>query len=298
MNDTISQVLSESRWREEYKWPKGKSCAVVCSFDVDGESPFVWMNRGQPVSKLGEAEQRRFGPRTGVYRIMDLLEQYEVKGTFFVPGLTVEQNPDLLGNILERGHEIGLHGYYHERVDDLSKSENAVILDKSIELFRNRTGLTNFGYRSPSFEMTADMFDLLAERGVLYDSSLMGAEHPYSLSGVTEVPVQWLIDDAIYFRYTSGPRDKGHPANPNSVLEGWIEEFEGLREFKGVFTLTAHPWISGRPQRIRMLRKLFSHIMACDDVWWASAGEIAQYHEESGNALRFDTPATPVNTAV
>jgi peptidoglycan/xylan/chitin deacetylase (PgdA/CDA1 family) len=294
MNDSVTQP----RWRDGYEWPEGKSCAVVCSFDVDGESPFVWLNHGQPSSKLGEVEQRRFGPRTGVYRILDLLKEFDVKGSFFVPGLTAEQNPDLLENILKQGHEIGLHGYYHERVDDLNKSDNAEILDRSIALFKRQTGLSDFGYRSPSFEMTADMFDLLIERGVLYDSSLMGAEHPYSLSGVTEIPVQWLIDDAIYFRYTSGPRDKGHPANPNHVLESWIEEFEGLKEFRGMFTLTAHPWISGRPQRIRMLRKLFTHIAASDEVWWTTADEIARYHKTSGNAERFDTPAIPADTAI
>ena len=288
----------ETSWCQPYQWPAGKSCAMACSFDVDGESPFVWMNRGQPIAKLGEAEQRRFGPRVGVFRIMDLLDEFDIKATFFVPGLTVEQNPQLLDHILKRGHEVGLHGFYHERVDELGNSENADILDRSMQLFQGYTGLTQFGYRSPSWEMTVDMVELLRDRGVLYDSSLMGAEHPYTISGVTEVPVQWLTDDAIFFRFTAGPKDRGHPANPDQVLQSWIEEFDGLRDFHGLFTLTAHPWISGRPQRIRMMRKLFTHIAGHNDVWWATIGDIAAYHKTSLNAGRYTITATPIDTSI
>lgn len=285
-------------WRENYVWPQGKTCAVVCSFDVDGESPYVWMHRGEPIANLGEAEQRRFGPRTGVYRLMDLLDEFGAKGSFYVPGLTAEQNPDLLQHILGRGHEIGLHGYYHERVDALDKASNSQILERSIALFTEQTGKTEFGYRSPSWEMTPDMFDLLRARNILYDSSLMGSDHPYSIEGLPEVPVQWLVDDAIYFRFTAGPRDKGHPANPDHVLASWIEEFEGIREFGGVFMLTCHPWISGRPQRIRMLRKLFEHIAAASGVWWTTTAEIAAYHAASPNAELFDVAAKAVDTEI
>jgi peptidoglycan/xylan/chitin deacetylase (PgdA/CDA1 family) len=68
-------------------------------------------------------EQRLFGPRMGIWRILDLLEQYEIKGTFFVPGIVAENHPDLLPAFVERGHEIGLHGYFHELAAQASDAE-------------------------------------------------------------------------------------------------------------------------------------------------------------------------------
>ena len=81
-------------------------------------------------SKLAELEQRRFGPRIGVHRILDLLKKWDAPATFFVPGQTAAYYPDLLSIILQSGFEISLHGYQHERVDELSIDENIDVLER------------------------------------------------------------------------------------------------------------------------------------------------------------------------
>ena len=58
-----------------YVWPQGKRCAVVFSLDLDAESPFLWISRGQAVHHLGEIEQRRQGPRQGLARVAALLAE-------------------------------------------------------------------------------------------------------------------------------------------------------------------------------------------------------------------------------
>ncbi|MGF1526963.1 MAG: polysaccharide deacetylase [Candidatus Competibacterales bacterium] len=273
-----------------YRWPAGKRCAAVFSADVDGESPYLWTHRHNPPGVVGELEQRRYGPRVGIYRLLALLDDFQLKGSLYVPGHTAQRFPALLPHCAERGHEIGCHGFLHERVDELSAGENRRVLDRCSALFEQQLGIQPRGYRSPSWEITLDLWQLLQSYGFLYDSSLMGYDHPYSLEGLVEVPVQWLTDDAIYFRYTSGPRDKGPPVNPKQVLESWIEEFEGLRAVGGLLMITVHPWISGRPQRLRMLRRLLEHIRQHDDVWWATAAEVAHYHATSENLNAFDQP--------
>lgn len=279
-----------------YQWPDGKRCAVVFSADVDAESPFLWNNRGRPITTLGELEQRRFGPRVGVWRMLDLLDEFGAKASFYVPGIVAETYPELLPAFLARGHEIGLHGYHHERVDQVGEAENADILDRSIALFRAQTGEAPVGYRSPSWEMTPALFDLLKVRGIAYDSSLMGYDHPYTIGGLTEVPVQWLIDDAIYFKFVGGGADRWPPVNPADVLDSWLEEWRAVRDYGGLFMITTHPWISGRGQRIRLLRELFRQISADSGVWWTTAREIAAYHAASQNAARFETPIQLANT--
>jgi peptidoglycan-N-acetylglucosamine deacetylase len=278
-----------------YQWPDGHKCAFVFSVDVDAESPFLWDNRGREVVALGELEQRRFGPREGLYRITNLLAEFDTHGSFYVPGIVADTYPEILPHLIDGGHEVGLHGYHHERVETLTPAENAAVLDRSIASFRAQTGRPPRAYRSPAWELTPELIGMLRERGIAYDSSLMGYDHPYSIDGLTEVPVQWLLDDAIYFKFSGGGKDSWHFASPDSVFNRWVEEFEGQREFGGLFMLTCHPWISGRAQRIRLLRRLMTHIRQYDDVWWATAEQVAVHHATT-QADRFRVVADLIDT--
>lgn len=280
----------------DYVWPEGKRCAVVISLDLDAESPFLWISRGQSITHLGEIEQRRYGPRQGLKRITDLLAEYDIQGSFYVPGVVAETYPELLPHLVAGGHEIAHHGYYHERIEAIPVAQAEDYLGQAQDLFRSQTGLTGLGHRAPSWEMTPEFLGVMERRGVSYDSSLMGFDHPYHVGNLVQVPVQWTVDDALYFRYTNSPRDKTHPANPGAVLESWIEEFEGMREYGGLFMVTIHDWISGRPQRLRMLRKLIEHIRRDPTVWWARADEVAAWHASSPNSERFRVPAHSINT--
>ncbi len=280
----------------KYNWPEGKTCAFVFSVDVDAQSPLMWDNRGKKVVGLGELEQRRFGPRQGLHRLTDLLAEFSARGSFYVPGIVADTYPEILPFLIERGHETGLHGYYHERVDQLTPQENAEVLDRSIATYKKHTGQHPLGYRSPAWELTPELVGLLVERAISYDSSLMGYDHPYTIAGLSEVPVQWVLDDAIYFKFSGGGKDPWHPASPEAVFNRWVEEFEGQREFGGLFMLTCHPWISGRAQRIRLLRRLMRHISRYDDVWWATAAEIAAHHATLDNGDKFNVGADLVDT--
>lgn len=269
-----------------YRWPDGYRSAFCFSVDVDAESPFLWglPEGGAPV--LGQMEQRLFGPRTGIWRLLDLLDRYRIKGSFFVPGLVARNHPDLLPAIAEAGHEIGLHGYFHEIVADTPTAEFVRALDEALALFKAQAGLVPRGFRSPAWEMTPEMLAELAARS-LYDSSLMGFDHPYTIDGVTEVPVQWAVDDAVYFKFTGGGADRWHPAAQNGVLESWLDEWAVLAREGGLLMLTVHDWISGRAGRIRMLEKLLDAIAATPGVWIARVDEIAAHHASSPNREHF-----------
>lgn len=281
-----------------YRWPEGRRCAVVFSADVDAESPFIWANRGQPVTTLGELEQRRFGPRRGVARLADLLAEFDAKGSFYVPGVIMERYPWIAPALLDQGHEVGLHGYYHEHMQTLDDGRFNEVMTRSLAIYRQQGGAEPAGFRSPAWELGPQQIALLKDAGVAYDSSLMGWDHPYTIDGLTEVPVQWLVDDAIYFRYFGGGRDTGPPANPMQVLESWTMEFDAVAAVGGLFMITVHPWMSGRPQRVEMLRRLFTHIRATDGVWWTTAAEVARWHESSDNARRFRVRADVVDTDI
>ncbi len=181
-----------------YAWPEGRRGTFCFTVDVDAEAPYLWSLKDGPApGLLSQMEQRLFGPRTGIWRILDLLDRFGIKGTFFVPGSVAEAHPALLPAFVSRGHEIGLHGYFHELAKQISDEEFSLALEASFEIFHRQVGIKPRGFRSPAWEMTPHMLEEVRQRG-LYDSSLMGFDHPYTIGGVTEVPVQWMIDDAVF----------------------------------------------------------------------------------------------------
>ncbi len=235
-------------------------------------------------------EQRLFGARTGIWRLLDLLDRFAIKATFFVPGIVAEHHPEFLPAFVGRGHEVGLHGYFHEVVAETADEEFVRALDASLALFKRQIGIVPRGFRSPAWEMTPAMLAELARRG-LYDSSLMGFDHPYSIDGVTEIPVQWTLDDAIYFKFQGGGTDRWAPSPQNGVLETWLDEWEVLNREGGLLMLTVHDWISGRASRIRMLERLLTIVTATPTVWIATVGDIAAHHTVSDNSRHFAVPA-------
>lgn len=262
-----------------YQWPQGHQVAASLSFDFDGETPYLWRNRATPVNLLSEVEQRRFGPRIGVYRLLELLEKWGIRATFFVPGAIAELYPKAVEMISHLGHEIGMHGFIHERVDELTDEELDSTFLGARRALEDITRTPVIGYRSPSWEMTPAAFGILKKYNVAYDSSLMGYDHPYWIGGIPEIPVQWLLDDAVFYRYVGSG---GHPpVNPGNVSETWLREYSGLREFGGLFLVTMHPWISGRASRVMALEQIIRSIKEHSDVWWATCSEIAQHHRSN-----------------
>ena len=290
-------VNRSSPW-PAYAWPQGRSSAFCFTVDVDAHSPLLWGLREQPPSKLvGQFEQRLFGPRVGIWRLLDLLARHDIRGSFFVPAVVAETFPELLPAFVERGHEVGLHGFFHEIVAHTSDAEFSAALDASLALFQRQVGLTPKGFRSPAWEMTPHMMAELHARG-MYDSSLSGFDNPYTLGGVVEVPVQWAIDDAVYFKFLGGGVDHWPPSASRPVLETWTDEWETLHAEGGLFMLTVHDWISGRAHRIRLLDTLLSTVTRTPGAWIATVGEVAAYHAASVNSDRFVVPlSTPESIA-
>lgn len=277
---------SESGPFPSYTWPEGRTSAFCFTVDVDAESPYLWSlpEGGPPV--LGAMEQRLFGPRTGIWRLLDLTDRYRIKGTFFVPGDVAERYPALLPAFVERGHEVGLHGYFHELVAETPQDEFVRALDAASAVFQRQIGFVPKGFRSPAWEMTPAMIAELKARG-LYDSSLMGFDHPYTVDGVVEVPVQWAIDDAVYFKFSGGGADRWPPSPQGGVLDAWLDEWTVIAREGGLMMLTVHDWISGRAGRVRMLERLLDVVTATEGAWIATVGEVAAHHAASENRDRY-----------
>lgn len=263
---------------------------VALTFDVDALS--LWIG-SFGITSPGVVSRGEFDV-VATRRVLDLLDEHGIKTTFFVPGHTAHAFPSLVEAIVAAGHEIGHHGYVHERVGGLDPGAERAILEAGFKALDDVAGVRPVGYRSPSWDFTSSTVGLLEEMGFIYDSSLMASDfvpyhprrgddispdRPYRFgveSPVLEIPVSWVLDDFPHFEYvrgvTPGLRD------PADVLAIWSGEFNGFVDAgeAGCFTLTMHPQVIGRRPRLEILRRLIEQMVAVPDVRFAPLRDVAQ----------------------
>ncbi len=266
------------------RWPRDARAACAFTFDLDAET--LWMARGihEPVT----LSQGRFGPVDALPRILALLRQHDIRASFFIPAWTAEHYPEAVRAIADGGHEIGCHGDEHERVSELSPDREEAILVKSVEVLTRLGGARPAGYRAPAWQLSSATLGLLAKHGFDYSSNMMDRLVPYlhpaqGGRALVEIPVSWVLDDAPFFMFTGQRSIQA----PGPVLQGWLTEFEGITEARGVTNFTFHPQIIGRPSRLACLRELMEHVRHAPRVWIATLGEI------SAQVRANETPARP-----
>src|ERR1700723_4209007 len=122
-----------------FTWPETARCAAMLCFDVDGETTAL-SEDPRLARRRTLMSQCEYGPRIGVPRLLGLLEHLTIPATFFIPGYIAENHPRMVEAIAAAGHEIGLHGYLHEKLAYLDEAEEEGILIKSLEILTRLTG--------------------------------------------------------------------------------------------------------------------------------------------------------------
>lgn len=260
----------------------------MLGFDVDGET--TALSEDPRLSRrLSTYSQCEYGPRVGVPRLLELLDHLGVPATFFVPGWVAERHPRMVQAIAAAGHELGVHGFFHERLPELSASREREVLLRATDVLTRLGGARPVGYRAPWFEINPRTPALLAREGFLYDSSLMGDDVPYVLDGgLVEIPAQWMLEDWEQFAFNADPHWGVIPESCDKVRDLWWQEFAAMRDFGCCFVLTMHPWLMGRPSRVRLLESLVREMQAGarGEVWFARGAEIACWVRENPQARR------------
>jgi len=262
------------------QWPAGKKAAASFSFDIDAES--VILNfKPSTASQMTVMSHQAYGPLAGVKRILEILERNQVQSTFFVPGYTARRYPTIIKNIVAAGHEIAHHGDMHEQPAAATVEQEIQYIERGIESLQKVAGVTPIGYRAPFWELSWKTPELLVDYGFLYDTSLMDADHPYELAvkdkSLVELPVQWALDDWEQYAFLPDITGVGLIESPLKAREMWQLEFDGLRREGGIFILTNHPFLSGRPSRAFSLEALIQYALSHSDVWVTSLAEIAKH---------------------
>jgi len=180
------------------------------------------------------------------------------------------------------GHEIGIHGWIHERNSILPEASERDLQMRAADMLEKISGQRPVGIRTPSWDFSPNTLAITRDMGLLYDSSLMADDDCYELlldnqpTGVVELPVEWIRDDAVYFNMNRFQSLRPYTP-PSSVLEIFRREFDSAYAEGGLFQLTMHPHIIGHRSRMMILEELIQHIRAHTGIWFATHADVVRY---------------------
>ena len=253
---------------------------IVClTFDFDTQSGFIARGMTTP-TPLSRGE---FGGTVGARRILDFLKSRGIKATWFIPGFTIESWPRQCDAVVAGGHEIAHHSWAHVPPATQTREEEEADLIRANDAIARLSGRKPRGYRSPSWDLSEHTIDLLLAHGLVYDSSLMGADYlpyrarrgdaaklgePFKFGAPTkliEMPISWSLDDFPHFEFMRTPQTVLSSLQPaRAVMQGWLDEFLFMKKSTdwGVLTFTMHPYVIGRGSRMLALEELVDRLAA------------------------------------
>jgi polysaccharide deacetylase family protein (PEP-CTERM system associated) len=244
--------------------------SVVNAYTVDLEDWYQGLTSTNREPERWPAYEARLANSTA--RLLALLGKYSVRATFFVLGPVAEQYPDLVRQIDAAGHELGVHGYWHERVHRLTPERLAADLDRVVQALSPLASHPIVGHRAPYFSINGQTLwalDVLRERGFRYDSSFFPTRN--MLYGYPDAPrfpcrvghrgglVEFPISTARWLGVT-WPMGGGFyvRALPYGVIRAGIQQ---LNRQGQPAILYVHPWELDTGQNYRKVtfRERVSH---------------------------------------
>lgn len=278
---------------------------IFVSIGVDVDAVAGWLGSYGGEDSPDDISRGLFAGEVGTPRLLDLFDKEGLTTSWFIPGHSVETFPKQMQMVADAGHEIGIHGYSHENPIAMTREQEQAVLDKSFNLIKELSGKAPTGYVAPWWEFSSVTNELLLEKGIKYDHSLMHndftpyyvrvgdswtkidySQHPDTWmkplvrgqeTDLIEIPANWYLDDLPPMMFIKKSPNSHGFVNPRHLEEMWRDQFDWVyREMDyAVFPITIHPDVSGRPQVLLMLERLIKHFKAHDGVKFVTMNEIA-----------------------
>lgn len=271
-----------------------KDIQVCVGVDVDAVAGWLGSYGGE--DSPNDIQRGVFAGQVGTPRLLSLFARFGITTTWFIPGHSIETFPREMARVVDAGHEIGAHGYSHENPRQLNPEQERDVLVRSVELVEKLSGQRPRGYVAPWWEMSERTAALLIEHGFSYDHSqnyndfspfyarvgdmwrkidysqpasewMVPLVHGHEVD-LVEFCGNWYLDDLPPMMFIKQSPNSHGFVSPRDVEQLWQDQFEWVhREMDyAVMPVTLHPDVSGRPQVLLMLERIFSSWQDCDGV--------------------------------
>jgi len=221
--------------------------------------------------------QREYGNRVGIFRVLDVLDRYQIRAGVAVNALAAERYPFLIEQFKKRKYEFIAHGHSANRMitSKMSEAEEKAEIASSITAVEKAAGVRPTGWLGQDYGESTRTPGLLAKAGLDYVLDWPNDDQPYPMKvggrKFVSLPNQPEWDDVqqLWLRRIPTPR------YPDIVGEA----FELLHHEGGqVFNLSIHPWLMGMAHRIKYLDEALRRIERFGNAWQATPGEVARHY--------------------
>ena len=275
-------------------WKNGTKAAFAFGFDMDGAT--IWRNKAIKLEggdkfikgvSIGD-----YGPEVGARRILEILDEYNFKATWFVPAENIIKYSDFVGKLMEEGHEIAHHDYDHKGEYGNTFEEQIEFIEKCQDVFEKYLGVKAKGYRSTGAILKPETEEWMYSDGEFeYISGGRAGEscgyvnvNGKQTKGVIVPCRDAMMDDYMQTVFNTYPQVLvGLPriAPYINPYRNWIRELEGMKEFGNAGSPAFHPQISGTPGRTVMFDKLCKYLADNEkEIWVTTCLDIARYYNE------------------
>jgi peptidoglycan/xylan/chitin deacetylase (PgdA/CDA1 family) len=267
--------MREGDWR----WPDGARIVVLVTVMLESwtegkappYSPMTSPLREGTADLIG-VSWSEYGGRTGIWRILRLLDEFEVRATVCVSGRSVELFPEAVVALHQKGHELAAHGYTQDGfLPYLSPQEEKATIGKCLGLLQSATGAKPVGWFSPRATPTAHTAAFLAEEGVLWHGDYNDTDLPYPLS--TEKGTLVAIPHSDF------TDNRTLRSSPRVLFEVYKDTFDFLyrSEQVGMINLTFHAHFGGRPLMAAMVAEILRYLKGFPQVSFRRHDEVARW---------------------
>ncbi|MFH1124571.1 MAG: polysaccharide deacetylase family protein [Pseudomonadota bacterium] len=250
-------------------------------FDIGGSDYGGAGSFNVPPPNVFDYAARDYGNRVGLWRLMELLDKHGIKASVLLNSDLCEQYPMIIEEGKKRGWEFLGHGTSNSiLLGGKTEDEERQIITTAMEVVKKAVGEPPLGWLSPALQETFKTPDILAGAGIRYLCDWCCDDQPFPMkvkSGhLISLPYTVDLNDIPAFLY--------HHMAPEQFSRMIIDQFdtlyrEGAQQAR-VMCIALHPFLIGQAYRIGWLDKALSYIKGHEDVWIATAGEIAGWYYE------------------
>ena len=270
--------------RPRLEWPNGARVALWIAPNIEHYEylpDFDGLRNPWPRTPYPDAQQysyRDYGNRVGFWRMVDILDRYEIRCCVSLNMAVLEHFPEISDAMVQRNWDFMSHGIYNTRyLNTLSEEEEREFYRDCIATLKRHTGKQLKGMLGPAISATERTPDLMAEAGLIYHTDWMHDDQPVPInvkSGkLVSVPYSVELNDAPLFR------NNYEGDYFVAICKAQFDQLYLEGEKSGrVMCIALHPYLIGQPHRIKYLDEILSYIRSHDGVWQTTADDIAEYY--------------------
>jgi peptidoglycan/xylan/chitin deacetylase (PgdA/CDA1 family) len=250
-------------------------------FDIGGSDYGGAGSFNMPPPNVFDYAARDYGNRVGLWRLMELLDKHGIKASVLLNSDLCAHYPIIIEEGKKRKWEYLGHGTSNSvMLGGREEAEERGIIDKALKVLTEAVGEPPKGWLGPALQETFNTPDILAEAGIKYLCDWCCDDQPFPMNvkkgSLISLPYTLDLNDIPAFIY--------HHLSPEQFCQMIKDQFdtlyrEGLDQAR-IMCIALHPFLIGQPYRIGWLDKALSYIKGHEDVWFATAGEIAGWYYE------------------